>query len=91
MALLSVRPRVLMTSSAKAQIIDENSTSIWPSPIASKPGRRMMSVPRKPIAIALQRRARTTSPRISAASTVAKIGAVKPSAVTSESGVMLSA
>ena len=80
-----------MTSSAQAQIIEENSTRSWPNPIVSKPGRKMIIVPRKPITIAVQRRARTTSPSSSAASTVAKIGAVKPSAVTSDKGVMLSA
>ena len=89
--LASVRLSVLMTRSAQAQISDENRVSSWPGPIASNPGRRMISTPRKPTPIALQRRRRTTSPSTSAASRVAKIGAVKPSAVTCESGVMASA
>ena len=77
-----------MVISAQAQASEENSVSSWPRPIVSRPGRTMISTPTKPTAIALQRRRRTTSPRISAARMVAKIGAVKPSAVTSASGVI---
>ena len=90
-ALLSVRPSVLMTMSAQDQAIAENRASNWPVPTAAKPGRRMISAPRKPNAIAAQRRARTTSPSTSAASTVAKIGDEKPSAVTSDKGATLTA
>ncbi len=46
----------------------------------------MTTTPKSPMAIALQRRARTRSPRRSAASTVAKSGAVKLSAVAVASG-----
>ena len=80
-----------MTISAQDQTSDENRTSNWPGPTAAKPGRRMIRAPRKPNAIAVQRRARTTSPSTSAASTVAKIGDGKPSAVTSDKGATLSA
>jgi hypothetical protein len=51
----------------------------------------MISAPTKPIAIAAQRRGRTTSPSTSAASTVAKIGDEKPRAVTSDKGATLTA
>ncbi len=51
----------------------------------------MIRAPRKPTAIAAQRRARTASPSTSAASTVAKIGVENPSAVTSGNGAMLTA
>ena len=50
------------------------------------PGRRITSVPRKPITTAVQRRRRTVSPRITAARIVVKNGAVKPSAVASVIG-----
>ena len=48
-------------------------------------------MPRKPQRVAVQRRRRNTSPSTTTESTAAKIGAVKPSAVTWETGVMPSA
>ena len=59
--------------------------------IASAPGRRMTRVPQKPTAIAVQRRTRTTSLRISAAAAVAKSGVVKVSAVASARGMRVTA
>jgi hypothetical protein len=75
-ALESVRPSVLITSSAQAQTKDESTTSVCPAPIAAKPGRRMIKAPMKPTSTAVQRRGPTISPRIRAASSVVKIGAV---------------
>src|SRR3954471_24257376 len=53
---------------------------------AAKPGRRMIIAPRKPTIVAVQRRARTTSPRNSTAAIVANSGPVNDSAVDSLSG-----
>ena len=55
--------------------------------ISVKPGLRITSTPRKPTAVAVQRRARTTSPRMSAAPAVANKGTVKLSATASASGI----
>ena len=84
----SVADSFLMHSSASAHMAEENSTSMEPVSISTRPGRRMISVPAKPMIIATQRRIRTTSPRISAAPSVANSGAEKPSAVTCTSGVI---
>ena len=86
----SVRVITLITISATDQIAAEATIRIGPIPTSMTPGRRMISVPMKPIAMAVQRRARTTSPSTNTASTVANSGALKPSAVTWASGVMLS-
>ena len=59
--------------------------------ISAKPGRRIISVPRKPTRVAVQRRARTTSPSTSAAPAVANSGTVKLSATASPSGSSASA
>src|SRR3546814_17188861 len=53
---------------------------------SAKPGRRIMTTPSKPTAVAVQRRARTVSPRKSDAPTVAKSGTVKFSDTPSASG-----
>src|SRR3546814_13532992 len=44
---------------------------------SAKPGRRIMTTPSKPTAVAVQRRARTVSPTKRAAPPVAKSGTVK--------------
>ena len=51
-----------------------------------KPGRRITRTPRKPKSVAVQRRARTTSPSTRAAPTVANSGRVKLSATASAKG-----
>ncbi len=63
------------------------------TPVSSgiMPGRRMISTPTKPMAMADQRRARTISPSSKALPMVAKSGAVKLIAVTSASGSMVTA
>ena len=51
-----------------------------------KPGLRMISTPRKPRIVAVQRRARTTSPSTRAAPIVANSGTVKLSETASAKG-----
>ena len=58
-----------------------------PTCIASIPGRRMITVPRKPAITAAIRRARNFSPRNSTAPMVVNSGAVNPIAVTSAIGM----
>ena len=58
---------------------------------SEKPGLSMISIPTKPSPTAIQRRARTTSRKISALPKVAKSGAVKLNAVTSATGMRASA
>ena len=58
--------------------------AVWNVPL---PGRIMISTPMKPTIVALQRRQRTTSPRMITASTVANSGLVKLSAVKSASSI----
>ena len=70
---------------------DDTSTAISPRPIARSPGRSTIMAPAKPTSIAVQRRTRTTSPSRTMAVTVAKIGAVKLSAVASASGTTVMA
>ena len=87
----SVRPRTLIISITTAQTREDASASHGPTASTSIPGRRTTTVPAKPTAIAVQRRARTRSPNTTTASSVAKIGAEKARAVTWVSGVRLSA
>ena len=60
------------------------SAPMW---IASTPGRRMITVPRKPTTTAAARRPRSFSPRKSTAPMVVNSGAVNPIAVTSAIGM----
>ena len=57
----------------------------------ASPGRRITMAPTKPTAVAVQRRARTVSFRISAAPTVANSGVVNCRAVVSAIGIWASA
>ena len=91
MRLDSVRVSVLMTSMATAHNNAEKTVRIGPSPISPNPGRRMTSAPRNPMAMAPQRTIPTCSLKTKKASTLAKIGAVKVSAVTSAKGAMVTA
>ena len=84
----SVRVRNLMMISATDQTTVAVSIRIGPRPTSAVPGWMITNVPAKPIRMAIQRRTRTTSPRNSVASSVAKSGAVKPSAVACANGVM---
>src|SRR3546814_18674211 len=53
---------------------------------SAKPGRRIMTTPSQPTAVAVQRRARTVSPRTSDAPPVAQSGTVTFSATAPASG-----
>ena len=58
-----------------------------PSSSVPAPGRIMISTPRKPTAVALQRRQRTLSPKSRTAKTMMNSGVVKVSAMKSASGI----
>ena len=78
-----------MTINVPLQMIADDNTANAPTSTASRPGRKMMSAPANPIAIAVHLRRPTFSPRKQIASRTANKGAVKASAVASASGVRL--
>ena len=83
----SVSVSFLTMMMVMAMVTEFNNARSAPVETASTPGRSTISMPAKPIASAVIRRARTTSPRTSAAPMVAKSGAVKLSAVASAKGI----
>ena len=70
---------------------DPTSASMAPSDTSLMPGCRISKAPQKPIMIAIIRRIRMISPRNIAAPSVIKSGQVKLSAVTSASGINVTA
>ena len=70
------------------QMMAANNASIWPWPMSWKPGLSTTMAPTKPTPMAAQRRTPARSPNTFMARMVAKMGAVKTSAVTSASGVI---
>ena len=84
---------VIFLTTRLAAAIDSALTraSMAPTDTSTNPGRRMISAPTNPTAMAMMRRMRMTSPRNSAAPTVTKIGPVKDSAVISASGISVTA
>lgn len=75
-----------MTITIPAPNSAEHSCASVASSTGSTPGRRISSTPAKPVSVALQRRQRTTSPRIGPASAVVNITPVKDSTVAVASG-----
>ena len=94
----SVRARSLTISVMTAESSAASSASPAPSAAAllavssllPKPGCRMIITPMKPMMVAVQRRARTSSPRNSAAPAVANSGTVKLSAIALSNGSSVS-
>ena len=83
----SVRASTFTMQTLRPSMAEEKSTSRAPGSSTPAPGRTMIKVPRKPIAVAVQRRPRTTSRKNNTAAMVANSGAVKLNAMTSPSGI----
>ncbi len=87
----SLRVRIFSVMTDSAMVRAETTTMISPTPTDSTPGRRMMSIPAKPMISAVMRRARMTSPSTTTAATAANKGAVNPRATALPRGTMASA
>ena len=81
-----MRERILMRITEQATAAAESKSKSEDTLTSANPGRNTTMAPRKPIAVAVQRRIRTVSERKITAPMVTNNGVVKPSATASASG-----